>query len=160
MIADRRPTAGGIIHVPHLCLVGVMSAPDRPGLVGTIFNELGREHLNAQFIVQSIDLNNDSHVQFCVDVHDCPRVSVAMQQVAQDLGARKVTITSPVALISVYGPDFRERPGIAGQAFGALAAASINILAVSTSISTITCVINGEQAPQAIQAWKDIFGLP
>ncbi|MHB9034810.1 MAG: ACT domain-containing protein [Anaerolineae bacterium] len=159
MVADKRPTAGGIIHVQHLCLVGVMSAPDRPGLVGTIFNELGREHLNAQFIVQSIDLNNDSHVQFCIDENDCARVSVAMQQIAKDLGARKVTVTSPVALISVYGPDFRERPGIAGQAFGALAQVNINILAVSTSISTITCVINGEQAQPAIRAWQDVFGL-
>jgi len=159
MAGDRRAEAGGIIHVPRLCLVGIMSAPDRPGLVKAIFTELGREHLNAQFIVQSIDLNNDSHVQFCVDESDSGRVQVAMQRIAQELGARKVVITNHVALISVYGPDFRERPGIAGKAFGALAEVGINILAVSTSISTITCVINDQDSAAALAAWRKAYGL-
>lgn len=159
MVTGRQPTAGGIIHITGLCLIGVMSTPDRPGLVSAIFTALGREHLNAQFIVQSIDLNNESHVQFCVDNEDCARALVAMQQVAQELGARKVTVQDHVALISVYGPDFRERPGIAGSAFEALAQEGINILAVSTSISTITCVIREEQTPAAIAAWRNVFGL-
>ena len=34
------------------------------------------------------------------------------------------------------GPDFRERPGIAGMMFRSLAAKGVNILAISTSIST------------------------
>lgn len=159
MLGERRATAGGVIYVPKLCLVGVMSAPDRPGLVGAIFSELGREHINAQFIVQSIDLNNDSHVQFCVDEEDSGRVSGIMQHVAQRVEARKVTISHQIALISIYGPDFRERPGIAAMAFGALAAAEINILAVSTSISTISCVIADIDAPAALHAWREAFSL-
>lgn len=158
-MGETRIAAGGVMHVSGLCLVGVMSAPDRPGLVAAIFNELGRERLNAQFIVQSIDLNNDSHVQFCVDAEDCGHVTRSMQTVASELGARKVTVTNNVALISVYGPDFRQRPGIAGLAFGALAATGINIIAVSTSISTISCVISAKDEEAALHTWQDIFSL-
>jgi aspartate kinase len=151
--------ASGVMHVTGLCLVGVMSAPDRLGLAAAIFNELSREHLNAQFIVQSIDLNNDSHVQFCVDAEDCVYVTKAMQTVASELGARKVTVTADVALISVYGPDFRQRPGIAGLAFGALADEGINILAISTSISTVTCVISAKDMEAALQTWQRVFSI-
>ncbi len=137
-----------------------MSAPDRPGIVAAIFRTLGQESLNAQFIVQSIDLNNDAHVQFCVSGEDCPRVLAALQPVARDLGARKVMTSGPVALISVFGPDFRERPGIAGLAFGALAEAGVNILAVSTSISTVSCVIADGDYEVALRAWQEVFALP
>jgi aspartate kinase len=147
------------MHVSGLCLVGVMSAPDRPGLVAAIFGELGREHLNVQFIVQSIDLNNDSHVQFCVEAEDCGYVSRSMQTVAAELGARKVTVTNNVALISVYGPDFRQRPGIAGLAFSALASKGINIIAISTSISTISCVISIKDEEAALLTWQDVFSI-
>jgi aspartate kinase len=151
---------GGILQSRDLCLVGVMSAPDRPGLAAGIFQALGAERLNAQFIVQNIDLNQDAHVQFCVTAEDCERVLACVQPVALSLGARKVTLVRPVALVSVFGPDFRERPGIAAAAFGALAQAGINILAVSTSISTIACVIDDGCFDQAVKALDSVFALP
>jgi aspartokinase len=80
--------------------------------------------------------------------------------VAEQVGSRRVTDSRPVALISVFGPDFRERPGIAGLAFGALARAGINILAVSTSISTVSCVIDADAFDAAITALGDVFALP
>jgi len=158
-MSETRVAVSGILHSADLDLVGVMSAPDRPGLVAAIFQELSRAHLNTQFIVQSIDLNNDSHVQFCVAAEDSAAVVEAMRKVAPELGARKVIVTHEVALVSVYGPDFRHRPGIAGLAFGALAAARINILAVSTSISTISCVISAADYDAALRAWQDVFIL-
>ena len=66
MAANDKIKLGGILKYRELCLVGVMSAPDRPGLAAAIFRTLGEKRLNAQFIVQSIDLNNESHIQFCV----------------------------------------------------------------------------------------------
>jgi aspartokinase len=63
-------------------------------------------------------------------------------------------------MVSVYGPDFRERPGLAGIAFAALADADVNILAVSTSISTISCIVANDQADQALTALHGAFDLP
>jgi aspartate kinase len=157
---EQRIAVGGILHRAGLWLVGVMSAPDRPGLAAAIFRALGRERLSAQFIVQSIDLNNESHVQFCVAAEDGAHAVGSMQAIAAEVGARKVIAQQGVALVSVYGPDFRERPGIAGVAFGALAAAGINILAVSTSVSTVTCVIAEEDYDAALGAWRGVFALP
>jgi len=160
VVGKEKFKAGGILQSHGLCLMGVMSAPDRPGIVSAVFRALGEERLNAQFIVQSIDLNNDSHVQFCVSSQDCDQVLAALRPVALDLGAKKISACRDVALVSVFGPDFRNRPGIAGLAFAALADAGVNILAVSTSISTVSCVIKEEDYQTAITALRRVFDLP
>lgn len=151
---------GGIIEHRNLALVGVMSAPDRPGLAGTIFGTLGRAGLNAQFIVQSIDLNNHSHIQFLVAQSDLQRTLDVLQPVADALAVQKLVHLVPVMQLAVFGPDFRERPGIAGAVFGALAAAGVNILAVSTSISTISCVLHECDHDAATRALREVLELP
>jgi len=143
-----------------LVLVGVMSAPDRPGLAAAIFQAIGEAQMNAEFIVQCIDLQNMSHVLFCVAEDDAPKVSDLLIPIADDLNAAKVTTSHHVSLLSVFGPDFRELPGIAGRAFSALASKEINILAVSTSISTITCVVDDKVYGLALEALKEVFALP
>ncbi|MHB0856860.1 MAG: ACT domain-containing protein [Anaerolineae bacterium] len=159
-MAAQRVKIGGILRYSGLALVGVMSAPDRPGLAAAIFRAMGEQRLNAQFIVQSIDLNNESHVQFCVAREDLEQVMGAVQPVAERLGAKKVLQIQPVAVIAVFGPDFRERPGIAAAAFDTLAQANINILAVSTSISTVSCVITDDCLANALDALHLVFEVP
>lgn len=160
MNAQHKIKIGGLLDFRNLCLIGVMSAPDKPGLVASIFQTLGEEKLNAQFIVQSIDLNNESHVQFCVAMEDLERTLAALEPVADQLKAQKITHTPSVAILSVFGPDFRERPGIAGVAFDALACAGINILAVSTSISTVSSVIEDRNFDSALKALHRAFAFP
>lgn len=153
-------SAGGIMSSRRLCLVGVMSTPDRPGIAGRLFQALADAALNTLFIVHCIDLDAQSQIQFCVAAGDRQRAEEAVRPVAQALGAARVTVTEPVALLSVFGPDFRERPGIAACAFQALGEVGINILAVSTSISTITCVIADASYNEAIAALQKAFALP
>lgn len=152
--------AGGILQSRDLRLIGVMSVPDRPGVAGAIFEALGRERLNARFIVHNIDLRGRSHLQFCVAPEDSQRALDLLGPIAVELGATTVTESRPVTMISVFGPDFRERSGIAGLAFGALARADINILAVSTSISTISCIIDDDECEAAVEALQSVFALP
>ena len=160
MDEPTRIRAGGVLQLHNLSLLGVMSAPDRPGIAFAVFQALGDAHINAHFVVQSIDLNNDAHVQFCVSWGDQARTVELLRPIAAELGAQKVIVQSPVAIISVFGPDFRERPGIAGLAFWACAQAGVNILAVSTSISTISCVVAEDGYERALESLNRVFALP
>ena len=83
-----------------------------------------------------------------------------LQEVKALVGAEQVIRRPNVALISIFGPDFRERPGIAGTMFAALGAKGINILAISTSISTLTCVIDADHLTDAVAAMRETFDLP
>ena len=151
---------GGIMQTTGLAKVGVMAISDRPGIAGHILSALGERGINVQFIVQCIDIQDHSHVVFCISQDELEQAEEILGDVQHELGAQQVIRRPNVALISIFGPDFRERPGIAGAMFGALGARGINILAISTSISTLTCVIDADHLTTAVAAMRDTFDLP
>jgi len=167
-----------------------MSVPDRPGIASAVLTALGERGINVQFIVQSIDLKNHTHMILCVAEDDLEAALSAIEGVkskvrADDKWSRRergratptclmLVISKPwrdhlsekvifrpnVAIVSVFGPHFRDYPGIAGVAFSALASVGINILAISTSISTISCLIDGDRAAEAVGALREAFDVP
>jgi aspartate kinase len=151
---------GGIMQNAHLALVNVTAVPDRPGIAAAILSELGKRGINVQFIVQCIDQNRQDQVALCVDRDDWRAAQDAVNRVAPELEAGKVISYPEVAIVSIFGPDFRERPGIAGIMFDALAAKGINIMAISTSISTVSCVIESDELESALNSLRETFDLP
>lgn len=137
-----------------------MGIPDRPGVAGAILSALGREGVNVEFIVQCIDLNNQDHVVFCVARDDLEAALDLLGKIRPRLGAKEVTHEPEVGIVSIFGPDFRERPGIAGAMFNALASVGINILAISTSISTVSCVVNANRLLEAVKVLEGTFDMP
>jgi len=133
---------------------------DRPGIAASILGELGLRGVNVQFIVQSIDQNKQDQVALCVDRDDLETAADAVNRVAPNLEAGKVIVYPEVAIVSILGPDFRERPGIAGMMFESLATSGINIMAISTSISTVSCVIASDELETALNSLRDTFDLP
>lgn len=152
--------AGGIIQNTKLAKVGVMAVPDKPGVAGSILNTLAQAGLNVEFIVQLLDLEDNAHVVFCVDRKDLPTTLAVLGEVKDEIGAQEIIHKGDVAVVSVFGPDFRERPGIAGTMFNALAAQGINILSISTSISTVSCVIDIGDLDLAAETLYETFVLP
>jgi aspartate kinase len=151
---------GGIMANGGMAKVGVMSVPDRPGVAAAILSKLGEKGVNVQFIVSCIDLENRDHVVLCVGRSDLQLTVGLLEAMREQIGAQAVVHASEVGIVSVFGPDFRERPGIAAQVFEALASERINILAISTSISTVSCVIDEELLDQATEVLGETFALP
>lgn len=152
--------ASGIIQNTNLAEIGVMSIPDRPGIASAVLTALGERGINVQFIVQCIDLKNHTHMILCVAEDDLEVALSAIEEVKSRVRAEKVIRRPNVAIVSVFGPHFRDQPGIAGVAFSALASVGINILAISTSISTISCVIDGDRVAEAVEALRGAFDVP
>ncbi len=151
---------GGIMQNGHLALLNVTAVPDRPGIAASVLGELGARSVNVQFIVQCIDQSERDQVALCVDRDDLPVAQEVVDRVAPTIEAGKVVTMPEVAIVSIFGPDFRERPGIAGTMFEALAGRGINILAISTSISTVSAVIEGKNLEQALLSLRETFDLP
>jgi aspartate kinase len=151
---------GGIMQNAHLSLLNVTAVPDRPGIAAAILSGLGARNINVQFIVQSIDQSDRDHVALCIDREDLQAALDIVNEIAPELEAGKVAARPEVAIVSIFGPDFRERPGIAGTMFDSLAQEGINILAISTSISTVSCVIESGGLEPALYALRDTFNLP
>jgi aspartate kinase len=151
---------GGIMQNAHLSLLNVTAVPDRPGIAAAILTGLGKAGINVQFIVQCIDQNQRDQVALCIDRDDLPSALEIVNEIAPEIEAGKVVAHPEVAIVSIFGPDFRERPGIAGTMFQALADHQINILAVSTSISTVSCVIDSDNLEGGLISLRRTFDLP
>ena len=152
--------AGGIIQNLNLAKIGVMCVPDRPGIASTVLSAVSKRGINVQFIAQAIDLNNKTHMILCVDEIDLEEAFQVVESVKLEVQAEKVIYQSNVAMVSVFGPHFRDYPGVAAIAFSALASSNINILAISTSISTISCLIDGDRVIEAVEALREAFDVP
>jgi aspartate kinase len=155
-----RVKIGGILQQKDLALVGMMAVPDRPGIAAAIFKALGQRGINVLSIVQLVDLDNNTHVVFSVASKDASVALGLLEPLKDRFGGRKMTHRAGVAMVSIFGPDFRETPGVAGMMHSALADAGINILSISTSLSSVNCVIDQARLEDAVAALEDTFELP
>lgn len=150
---------GGIIHRRDLARIGIMGISDRPGVAGAILTTLGNKDINCPFIVHMISFRKQDSIVLCVTQRQLAAALDALQPVCDRMGAEAI-VSGKVAMLAIFGPHFGERPGISGIMFTALAAAGINILAISTTVSTLSCLIDNAQLDDAIQTVKETFELP
>jgi aspartate kinase len=151
---------GGILQLTDLALLGMMGVPDRPGIAAAVFRTLGKRGINVLAIAQAIDLDHNTHIVFCVASKDALTALGLLEPVKERFGGRRMTHQAGVAIVSIFGPDFRQTPGVAGMMYAALADVGINILSISTSMSSVSCVIAQSRLDDAIAALKETFQLP
>lgn len=152
--------AGGIVKNVNLVKIGLKSVTNEPGIAGKVFNELGKRGINVQFIVQGIELSDRANINFCVSKSDMDAALAVAEEVNSVVQAEKITCQTDIAIVSIYGPHFRDYPGVAGMVFSTFASVNINILAISTSISAVSCVIEENRVNDAIKALKESFDIP
>jgi len=152
--------AGGLIQNDHLSMIGIMDIPSRPGVGGRLFSALSDQGINVEFIVHLIDLEKKDHIVLGVDRDDLNQALAVAERIRKEVGGKAVTSDPEVASVSLFGLDFREQRGIASRMCKALGDCNINIRAISTSLSTITCVVKTQHLDEAIRALRDAFTLP
>jgi aspartate kinase len=133
--------------------------PDRPGIAATIFSEIARAHVNVDMIVQNVSEKDHADVSFTVAKTDLDRALEVAGKLAERLGAAPVESDQNIAKLSVVGIGMRSHSGVAEKMFRALANEKINILMISTSEIKISCVVEGDAGPRALQAVHKAFSL-
>jgi aspartate kinase len=151
---------GGILQSTGLASIGVTGIVDRPGVASRLFQTLAKHRINVEFIAHAMDERGCSHVAFCVEQRFLQEAVSLLEQIRHELGFAEIVPRRGMGIVSVFGPHFRERHGLAGTFFNALSSARINILSISTSISTISCVIPEDDLPMAVAALSQAFDLP
>jgi aspartate kinase len=156
----QRIKVGGVLKNDCLASISVLAVNDQPGIAAAVLDALGQRGLNVQFVVQVIDHQEQDQMVLCVDRDDLSACLAAIETVRPGLQPAKVAANPNVASVAIFGPDFRERPGIAARMFRSLASRGVNILAISTSISTVTCIVDASNLQSALDALQDSFELP
>ena len=159
-MAAEKIKVGGILVKRDLALIGIMSVPDHVDLAGAVFEALGDRGVNCVLVVQSVVAGGRSSIVFAVSRPSLPRALETLNGIQARIAAKETVIHSEVGSVSVFGPHFGERPGISGAMFAALGAAGIRIHAISTSISSLSCVVDEDELADAVQALEQAFQLP
>jgi aspartokinase len=160
MGSEAKVKVGGIMASSGLATVSILSLPNRPDVAGTVLHALGRRNINIEFVVHNLDLEGNGNMTFCIDQKDLEAALAVLEGVKPLIEAKGISYHPNVAMISVFGPHFRERPMISGLMFNVLGTAGINVLAISTSISSCSCLIQADQAEDAMRALHETFEAP
>jgi aspartokinase len=157
---EAKIKVGGIMAASGLATVSILSLPDRPDVPGMILHAMGGRNINIEFVVHNVDIEGNGNMTFCIDQKNLEAALEVLEGVKPLIEARGISYHPNVATVSVFGPHFRERPMISGLMFNALGTAGINVMAISTSISSCSCVIEADQIEDAMRALHETFEAP
>ncbi|MDI6725339.1 MAG: ACT domain-containing protein [Smithellaceae bacterium] len=151
---------GGVMQSDGRSMIRLTARPEQPGSAGGVMGLLGGLGINIEFLVASCGPDDCSHLTMCVDGRDLEATLAGLDEAKERLGLENISCQPEVVVMSIYGPHFREKPRIAGVMFSALARAGVKVSAVSTSISSISCVIRAEDRAAVLQVLGDSFDIP
>ena len=151
---------GGIMQSDGRALVKILSVPDHASVVGILLEAMAREGINIELLAQSFDLDDYGNIALVIDQKDLDRALERIEAIKPTLDAKVISYTPDVAVITVFGHHLREKPHIHGRMFSSMASVGVGSLAISTSISSVSCVIRGEDMETVLRALSDTFQIP
>lgn len=151
---------GGIMAHSGLATINVHSVSKRIDHIGLILHALGKRNINLEFIVHNLDIKGDGDLTFCIDQNRLELALEVLKEIKPLGEIKEISYHQNIAILSVFGPHFREKPMISGLMFNALGNAGIKVLAISTSISSCSCLIDMDQLEDAINALYTTFEAP
>ena len=143
-----------------LTRVTVKNVPDRPGIAAKIFGDIAAANIVVDDIIQTVSDDNTANISFTVEHGDLHDIKPVVDRIVKELGATtRATFQGDLAKVSVVGVGMRVHTGVAQRMFKALADAKVNIQNITTSEIKISCIIDKENGPKALQIVHDAFEL-
>src|SRR5262245_21377126 len=143
-----------------LIRVGIKQVPDRPGIAAKIFGDIASANIVVDDIIQTVMDDNTANISFTVEHGDLHDIKPAVEKLTKELGGKTQAIyNDKLAKVSVVGVGMRTHTGVAQRMFKALADAKVNIQNITTSEIKISCIIDKEDGPKALQVVHDAFEL-
>ena len=151
---------GGLMQSDGRALLRVLSAPNLMDAPGIILSALAAGGINVELLVQAMDQEETANFVLVVSQKDLEHALVVLEGVKDEVEAKGITYLPEVAVLSLFGPHLREKPKIPGIMFTSLASAGVCPLAISTSISSVSCVVESRQLSSAVEVLSERFELP
>jgi aspartate kinase len=135
--------------------------PDTPGVAGRIFTALADSNVNVDMIIQNEPVSEgaEADMSFTVPRTDLAAARATLEPVLAEVGITAMQEDPDMGKVSVVGAGMKTHPGVAAKVFSVLAELDINIEMISTSPIKISCVIRGDQLPDAVRALHEAFEL-
>ena len=157
---EDRIKVTGIAYQTNVAKVTVCGVEDKPGVAAALFEPLAASGINVDTIVQNTSADRTTtDISFTVTTDDLPQAIRQMSGMKATLGSAQVISDSSLASVSVVGSGMQNTPGYASRMFRILADGGINIDMITTSEIRISCIIDREQAHEAVRLLHRGFEL-
>jgi len=156
----KKIKVGGIMQSDGRALLKIMSVPDHVSVAGTVLGAMGENGINIELLVESFDLDECGNFALVIDQKDLDRALTVLDDIRPTIDAKAVSYIPDVAVITVFGPHLREKPRTHGMMFSSIASVGVSSMAISTSLSSVSCVVEGQYLDTAVQALADAFDAP
>jgi len=151
---------GGIMQSDGRALIKIMSVPDHASVAGTVFKAMGANSINIELLVESYDLDDCGNFAVVIDQKDLDPALEILEELKSTIDAKAISYTPDVVVITVFAPHLREKPRIHGTMFSSIASVGISSLAISTSLSSVSCVVEGQHLDTTLRALSEAFDVP
>ena len=156
-MSERKMRVGGVQVYRDLSMVSILGTPHGPGMAGVVLETLGNAGVNVEFISCCPDSQGGDDIVVCVERSRLDEALALLDQVRDRIRPLGLKTTEGLVAVAVFGPHFREIPAVAGRIFRALADAGINIIAISTSVSSVTSVFEEALLETGLAALRERF---
>ncbi len=156
----KKESIGGIIVDENLTFVRIMDLPDEPDWGGSALEEFCFYGQTVNFISENMDSRGNANLSVTLHKDESESFQKAIDSIDELHEDISVQVIENVSLLTVYGPHFKERCGLAATFFRSLGIRGINILSISTSISSISAIIETKHLEASLVALRDVFDVP
>ncbi|MCK4272851.1 ACT domain-containing protein [bacterium] len=149
----------GIEKNLNMAKVTLFEVPDKPGVASEIFGALGQQGISVELLVTNAGQKGHSNISFAVLQDDLETTREILEKSKDSMGTARISVDPNMALISIHGQKLAGVPGVAGKIFHTLASSGINIDSISSSRTTVTCLIAQDKIEQAVASLQTAFQL-
>ena len=153
------PVVRGITLTSNEAKLTLCDVPDKPGIAAHLFNELARQNINVDMIVQNVSHKKITDISFTVPKSNLIKALKISNSISKSIGIGKVVSDETIAKVSIVGVGMKSHSGVAAKCFSVLANNKINVDMISTSEISISCVINKGVGKKALKALHKGFKL-
>ncbi len=132
----------------------------RKGMASRVFSAVGNAGISVLLITQS---SSEYTISFCVRKQYADKVQdILKQEFSLEISTKlinPIVVHSDVAIVSIVGDGMKQKRGVAGTFFDALASRDINIQAIAQGSSerSISAVIKAEDGDMAVRVAHQFF---
>jgi len=147
----------GVTYDKDEAKITILRVPDRPGLAAQIFSPIAEANIVVDMIIQNASEDGTTDLTFTVPKADYKKAIALVENMANAIQAKGVTVDPGIAKVSIVGVGMRTHAGVAAKMFQVLSRAGINIQMISTSEIKISVVIEEKSTERAVRVLHEAF---
>ena len=151
---------GGLTRREDLVLVELRGFAPLAGHRRNVLKRFGDYAIPLCYLTVSWDAEDAENLCICLNRSDLERAEPLLAMLSNEIAPRRVVTWHPVTILTVYGPHFLERYGLANEFIATLADHRLTVLSICSSVNSVSFVVHARDVETTVHALAERFNWP